>query len=597
MEGMEKKKEVKREVLMILLYFFILAGFILIKSAVWGGDEENDISFLEKNWAWVKPDGSEVPVSGRRKVPVKAGEPLIIKGKVPEDMDRGMDLCFRSTLESVRVWLDGRLVYTYGIQEEPDRVWNNIYISASHAGQEIMIEKICPYGVYKGQIHSFLWGNYQDVQEYLVSRYMPDYVIGLILLIIGVLIIPAAVILKSRGYAGKMGIYLGIFTILLAAWICGESRIPTQYWLSGSMETSCVILMLAPIVYLLYLEERTEKRYQKGHRLVLAIAGISAVVNISMHLLGIADVVETLPVTHLVIFLVTGFTIYEWCREWTRQRKSGGNIPLRVLKLMGTVGMLLAVVAECIIFYLDEYSSTGSHIQAAMLVYIAILLVGYFNTSLEQMKNAEAATLALKENQLRMMVSQIQPHFLYNTLIAIQELCYTDPEKAADTIVTFADYLRGNMNFLEEESLIRFNRELRHVQNYMEIQKVRFGDELNFVQEIRCIDFMIPPLSVQPIVENAVQHGVRGRAGSGTVKLTVYRQERSVLIIIEDDGAGFDTEADREEKGFSAIGNVERRIKVLLDGELYIESKVGKGTRVTIRIPDREEEKSESSLG
>lgn len=587
----------KRNILAALAYLFLLTGIIVIKEGARIHPGNGEVKLLKDGWLWVQPDGTEVPVRERDKVNVGKGEPLIIKNHIPEKVSHGMSLSFWSTMESVRVWAGGELLYEYGMDNDADRIWNNVYIPEDKAGEELIIEKICPYSIYAGQIRPVIWGYYPQVQYFLMNRYYPDYVIGQLLILFSLFLIGASVLLKGRHFPLRRGLYLGIFILLVSVWICSETKIPIDYWNVNSMKLSCVILMLAPIAYLLFIAEMTEGKYRRDYRIILSIACINAAAGILAAALGSIDIVDTLRATHAVIFLIAGFIIYAWAREWRRREYYREGNWFNVIEFLGTMGMVISIVAEGIIFYIDEYRSTGRYVQAALILYILIMTVSFFKNAAVKAEEAEVLARELEESRMKMMISQIRPHFLYNTLLAIQELCYTAPQKAADTIVTFADYLRGNMNFMKEEPLIPFERELKHVENYMEIQQVRFGRELQFITDIRSTDFYVPPLSVQPIVENAVQHGIRGCPGGGTVRLTAENRDGRIFIITEDNGVGLDPDMAGKNEGFSAMENVSRRIEELLDGEMTVKSKTGMGTRIVISFPHRKERLDESDRG
>ncbi|MCD2493257.1 histidine kinase [Lacrimispora sp. NSJ-141] len=585
----KKRTEWKRDLLSVLFYFMLLLGIGLLRETAYQRINSGGVLSFDDGWTWERTDGTEIPVTVGKRMPVEAGSPFILKNWIPEYMDQDMTLCFWSAMETVRVWADGDLIYEYGIEEEADRFWNNVYIPVSRAGQEITIEKVCPYRVYVGQTRPFAWGNYSQIQSYLVRRYFPEFLMGLFLMEFGIGTMIAAFVIMRRGYGSSKGIYLGIFILAISIWICGESRMPIEYEWFNSIKLSCIILMSAAAAYLFYMKQWLKVQYNKGYYFVLAITIANALINISLDVSGVLDLIETLPVTHAVLVVEIGFVSYIWIQEWKRRERNNKISRIQIMKLFSTVGLILAVITEGVLFYVDQYNSSGVYVQGALLLYILIYVAGYISESIENMRKSELLARQLEENRLKMMVSQIKPHFLYNTLLAIQELCYTAPEKAADTIVTFADFLRSNMNFMEEESLIPFSRELRNVKNYMEIQKVRFGEELEFKTEIQCMDFMIPPLSVQPIVENAVQHGVRGYPGGSKVKLMAYREDGWVVIITEDDGAGFDPYEEKSAEGFSALNNVKMRIEELLGGKMSIESGNGCGTKVTIKLPYQKE--------
>ena len=201
----------------------------------------------------------------------------------------------------------------------------------------------------------------------------------------------------------------------------------------------------------------------------------------------------------------------------------------------------------------------------------------------------------LKARQrMQIMLSQIQPHFLYNTLSAIQYLCAHDPKAAGETTEKFSRYLQGNMSALRSDGEIPFERELEHTKIYLEIEQIRFEDALQVEYDIACTEFSLPTLTLQPIAENAVRHGVRGRKGVGTVRIATREYPDRWEITVADDGPGFDPEAPvltddgREHIG---ISNVRDRLERISGGTLQIRSAPGSGAVVTIAIPKKEKAK------
>ena len=194
----------------------------------------------------------------------------------------------------------------------------------------------------------------------------------------------------------------------------------------------------------------------------------------------------------------------------------------------------------------------------------------------------------LKENQIALMISQIQPHFLYNTLGAIRELCRQAPEEARSALDDFAFYLRGNMDSLTTTSLIPFARELDHVQTYLNLEQMRFGEKLNVVYDLQWKDFSLPPLTLQPIAENAVKHGLFHLEHGGTLTISTRTDSVSSIITIADDGIGFDPGSlavNADGRSHIGIKNVTARLKSMANGTLTLDSTPGIGTTVTITIP------------
>ena len=189
----------------------------------------------------------------------------------------------------------------------------------------------------------------------------------------------------------------------------------------------------------------------------------------------------------------------------------------------------------------------------------------------------------------KILLAQIKPHFIYNCLTLIRSLL-DEPEKAEEALNHFAGFLRGSVDMLEETVCISASREIQTVDDYLYLQKQRFGDSLRVVTDYRDTGFFLPPFTLQVLVENAVIHGIRNTAGgSGTVVIRSYEADGFHIIEVEDDGNGLPPEIrqEREQKEQTHVGlkNIERRLDLMCHGTLTIQNKTGQGTIATIRIP------------
>ena len=205
------------------------------------------------------------------------------------------------------------------------------------------------------------------------------------------------------------------------------------------------------------------------------------------------------------------------------------------------------------------------------------ILVIYTSIYLTRQKQLEAQRNAL-------MLSQINPHFVYNTLSTIASMCDISPKQAKYLTIDISQYLRRHIGTLTSEELIPFEQELEHVACYLKIEKARFRERLNVIYSIGCKEFNIPPLSVQPIVENAIKHGITKKIEGGTIKICTYEEDECYVVEIIDDGVGFEAESTVLHVG---LQNVRSRIATMCRGELTVKSTVGVGTRVTIEIPKK----------
>lgn len=208
------------------------------------------------------------------------------------------------------------------------------------------------------------------------------------------------------------------------------------------------------------------------------------------------------------------------------------------------------------------------------------------------------AEYALSQNML--MLSQIKPHFMYNSLGSIEILCKIDPEKAGKAIHHFTHYLRTNMDIVAAGTdTIPFAQELEHIRNYMWLEQMRFEDELEYKEDIEVTDFHVPQLSIQPLIENTVKHGMMGNEdGILHVLLRVKETDSEYVISVRDDGCGFDPDKTPQDgRSHLGINSAAYSLKLCLNASLNIESKIGSGTTVTIRIPKEQEGKTNDNTG
>ncbi len=261
--------------------------------------------------------------------------------------------------------------------------------------------------------------------------------------------------------------------------------------------------------------------------------------------------------------------------------------------------MLLFATLGLILFLADIASAYFALWQTALASKI-IFLVGFVIAAVVFLlvlpKNIKAAEMAkqlekekikldaeLAQTRISTLMSQIHPHFIYNTLGSIEQLCELDPPKAAKLVNDFSKYLRGNFGEVDNPKLIRVSKELKHTEYYISIEKVRFPD-IEFVSEMNCSDFSIPALTIQPIVENAVKHGILKREEGGRVKVKIYETDSSYFVSVKDNGVGFDI-VELEQRNHVGLRNIKSRLEAMCGGILHIESIIGVGTKITVEIP------------
>ena len=211
---------------------------------------------------------------------------------------------------------------------------------------------------------------------------------------------------------------------------------------------------------------------------------------------------------------------------------------------------------------------------ASLFLFVSILKeqMELYISQKEEVSRHRAANMAL----------QMRPHFIYNTMMSIYYLIKQDSNKAQQLTLDFTNYLRKNFTAITKESTIPFTEELDHTKAYLSIEQVRFEGILFTSFDTPHTMFRLPPLTLQPIVENAVKHGVSRELPPCTITVTTRQTETGSLIIIEDTGPGFD--AGDNDGPHIALNNIRERLKLSCNGTLSIKPREGGGTVVTVEV-------------
>ncbi len=264
---------------------------------------------------------------------------------------------------------------------------------------------------------------------------------------------------------------------------------------------------------------------------------------------------------------------YEVCRK-IREQKSHFELPVLMLTAKtGPADILVGFTAGANDYLAKPFEPEEMLARVRTLVNLKL-----------SVDKAIAAEVAF-------MQAQIKPHFLYNALNTISCFCDTDPEQARQLIDQFSNYLRQSFDFKNPAMYVSIAHEIGLLRSYLEIEKARFGDQLKVVFDIDELPgVQIPPLSIQPLVENAIHHGIRKKGGSGMVSVVIKNTGEGVLVLVKDDGAGiapeklgriFKSDSNRS----VGLWNIDNRLKKLFGKGLTITSHPGQGTEVTFMIP------------
>ncbi|MBR2547293.1 MAG: histidine kinase [Eubacterium sp.] len=274
--------------------------------------------------------------------------------------------------------------------------------------------------------------------------------------------------------------------------------------------------------------------------------------------------------------------------------------------------LLFMIGAALLTGTLEGFNIASGYIDETFALGVFLYYM-YLVTVHENQMQAELASkeLKLSQSQIRLMREQMQPHFIFNSLQIIKSLIRTDQKKAVLCVEDFSEYLKANLDALKSDKLIPFEEELEHIEAYVSLSLADESKNIDIIYDIKEKGFMLPPFTVEPIVENALKHGVRN---SGVIKIASFSDGNDILITVFDNGSGFPYSPDRtesyshdhdtvrsepEETGgrtsaadinrtLSGIGikNARTRLEMLCNGSLDIRSGED-GTTVIIRVPSR----------
>lgn len=251
--------------------------------------------------------------------------------------------------------------------------------------------------------------------------------------------------------------------------------------------------------------------------------------------------------------------------------------------LIHLVPMTVAIIANTF-FFVPNLPFVGETVSVLSL--FGIILYDQIDRYMRQQKE-------IARQRASIMVLEMRPHFIYNAMMSIYYLCAKDAKKAQQVTLDFTTYLRKNFNAIADEDIVPFADELEHTRAYLAVEQVQFEDGLIVDYDTPHKEFRLPPLTLQPIVENAVKHGMDPERAPLHISIRTRRTDAGSEIIVEDNGPGFasddgqgrpDAVADGSDP-HTALSNIRQRISMMCNGKLTIQPRKGGGTTVKVTIP------------
>ena len=476
--------------------------------------------------------------------------------------------------------LDNDLSEPYGpyIGKTPGNYWVRIPVRPAYAGKTAQITLTPVYDSVRNDEPVFL----------IITRDMLLTMLELpkdgALLALSIAAIAAGLLLAAMVFAmplpmpDKRRIFcLGAVTVMAGLWkFCGLPTVPLllnfrgiqkEIWFTGA---ASYLLMLVLSLQLLTMM-RTDGENRTGMLCFYLSAGIAALL-LLLQMMNVVELHQTLiwfGVAMVGLHLISLL----------------GQKPSRS-ELLWLLPFFLALGVDLLI-----YLFTGSMRGApAFLIWIVLNLFvrgfGFVRDAIVRERMLRQQEAELRDAKVQAMMNQIRPHFIYNTLTSIYVLCKDDPERAAQVVSDFTDYLQANFSAISVAELIAFSDELQHTKAYVAVESLRYGEKLSVEYDIKHSAFRLPALTLQPLVENAVKHCLGKGIAPEHILVRTWAEGGGAVITVEDDGPGYDaSEADIGEEHVG-LQNVRERLEMMCSGTLNIAPRPGGGTVATVHIPD-----------
>ena len=581
-----KRKIAKRT--KVLASVFIILGFLLCLYLLILGNIDNIIVTDKRvDKEIISVDNTTRKVIKDDSAPV--GKVIEYSFKLDDPKEHEACLAFYTIHQFVTVYMDGEEIYKLEKSEKLDNVktpgtnWTMIPLYHEDEGKEVVVKLAPAYKSFIDADIKFLIGPEVEIIVKSLRKSLPVLMISALAIIMGMMFLVLSIYLMWKDKKMNDIFPLGILAVLLGAWRFTDTGFspflsPDRPILMFYM--SVMSLMAGIIPFAMSIKARTRLRLTENYCIIVGIINIIA---IFADILGLINLREILGLMHALLFIGVFIILYNLFKGWrSKEAKPGDNIDRFAILIL-----IVGIIGDAIVFYTTGTSAGLFFTVVTFLIAIIIEGVAYIYMYLRNEKLLIEQEKQLINNRATAMMGQIRSHFVFNILNAISGMCKYDPEKADETVVQFSRYLRANVDLMNNDEPTMFRVALERLRDYISLEQVRFGEKIRFVEDIKTEDFKLPALILQPIVENAIKHGILPKKDGGTITLKTFDEGENIIIEIIDDGVGYDTEVAARE-GSAGMKNVRFRLDYFLKGKMEINSIVGQGTVVMIILPRKE---------
>ena len=412
---------------------------------------------------------------------------------------------------------------------------------------------------------------------------------------------------------------LGALVIMMVLGIVFSAMMPvTDRWSKRYFVTLFSLLLICSVICFLATLFWEDPRMATAERIVYFFEGLSLSslmfmpTIILLHSCGeslksslLFKAVAALLAVYYIMFIVGQFADAVYCVTPDNQYIRGPLFalwlsPLVVIMILNIAGVIKRrqklskrYFIGLLVYMIPMTVSLLFHmfLEAEIYVVLCMALFAFVMFGLILADNMERFMQQQREianQRAELMVLQMRPHFISNTMMGIYYLCDQDPQKAKQVTLDFTTYLRKNFTAIASEDSVPFTAELEHTRAYLAVEQAQFEDDLIVNFDTPHTMFRVPPLTLQPIVENAVKHGMSTTKEPLHISVVTRKTDNAIEIIVEDNGAGYAPADDNEPH--IALSNIRRRLDMMCKGKLEITPREGGGTSVKVTIPDQANE-------
>lgn len=426
---------------------------------------------------------------------------------------------------------------------------------------------------------------------YTVYRY--HFVIDVLMIVTGIIAILYGLYLYLLKERDNLFLKLGFLMVAVGAWLrVGTSNVEfslLQY--PVQRQASYATFLLISIAMCGLTKCYFQDNYRK-YRILQFLCLAQMALYYGLYFMGVFELPEMIPAVHVIWVVLAANILYD-----NIKRMKAETIVKKYIRLSAIMFVILSGCIELFVYYYRLNSmNKGLWLRLGIILWVVLSTAEYLHDRRRRQVLFLEQQAMQKELQLKVTLSQLQPHFVFNALGAIRIMIHTDAEAAYDMLYDFSGFLRACINNLRNPNMIPFSKELKQIRNYLNIEKKRFNERIQVIYEIETAEFDIPPLTVEPLVVNAVYHGLRKGKDRGTVTVKTFQEDKHIMIKVIDDGVGFDTKAwEREHPlreqdelssaSYMGLENIRNRLISQAGAEMIMDSSPATGTVITIVLP------------